>query len=86
MIVCMVVLGGMGHVPGVVLGAIMLTALPEALRYVQPLQLALLGRVYVDPADLRMLLFGLALVLMMRFRPQGLWPSRRRERELKGET
>ena len=38
MILCMVVLGGMGHVPGVVLGAILLTALPEALRYVGPLQ------------------------------------------------
>ena len=81
----MVVLGGMGNVPGVVLGAILLTALPEGLRYVQPLQQSLFGRVYVDPADLRMLLFGLALVLMMRFRPQGLWPSRRREHELKGE-
>ena len=86
MILCMVVLGGMGNVPGVVLGAVLLTALPEGLRYVQPLQLSLFGRVYVDPADLRMLLFGLALVLMMRFRPQGLWPSRRREHELKGEA
>jgi branched-chain amino acid transport system permease protein len=86
MILCMVVLGGMGHVPGVVLGAVLLTALPEGLRYVQPLQQNLFGRVYVDPADLRMLLFGLALVLMMRFRPQGLWPSKRREHELKGET
>jgi len=86
MILCMVVLGGMGNVAGVVLGALLLTALPEALRYVQPLQLAVFGRVYVDPADLRMLLFGLALVLMMRFRPQGLWPSVRRQHELKGEA
>jgi branched-chain amino acid transport system permease protein len=86
MILCMVVLGGMGNVAGVVLGAILLTALPEGLRYVQPLQQNLFGRVYVDPADLRMLLFGLALVLMMRFRPQGLWPSARREHELKGEA
>jgi len=86
MILCMVVLGGMGHVPGVVLGAVLLTALPEGLRYVQPLQQNLFGRVYVDPADLRMLLFGLALVLMMRFRPQGLWPSKRREHELKGDA
>jgi branched-chain amino acid transport system permease protein len=45
MILCMVVLGGMGHVPGVVLGAILLTALPEGLRYVQPLQQNLFGRV-----------------------------------------
>ncbi len=86
MILCMVVLGGMGNVGGVVLGAILLTALPEALRYVEPLQQKLIGRVIIDPSDLRMLLFGLALVLMMRFRPQGLWPSRRRTRELQGEA
>lgn len=82
MILCMVVLGGMGNVPGVVLGAVLLTALPEALRYVGPLQNAWLGRVYIDPSDLRMLLFGLALVLMMLFRPAGLWPSKVRKREL----
>ena len=81
MILCMVVLGGMGHVPGVVLGALLLTALPEALRYVGPLQQDWLGRVLIDPSDLRMLLFGLALVLMMLFRPAGLWPSRVRKRE-----
>ncbi len=81
MILCMVVLGGMGHVPGVVLGAILLTALPEALRYVGPLQKDWLGRIYIDPSDLRMLLFGLALVVMMLFRPAGLWPSKIRKRE-----
>ena len=82
MILCMVVLGGMGHVPGVVFGAVLLTVLPEALRYVGPLQQNLLGRVFVDPADLRLLLFGLALVLVMIFRPAGLLPSRQRKREL----
>jgi branched-chain amino acid transport system permease protein len=86
MILCMVVLGGMGNVSGVVLGAILLTALPEALRYVGPLQQALVGRVIVEPSDLRMLLFGLALVLMMLLRPAGLWPSRLRQRELAAET
>ena len=85
MVLCMVVLGGMGNVYGVVLGAILLTALPEALRYVGPLQQALVGRVIVEPSDLRMLLFGLALVLMMLLRPAGLWPSRLRQRELAGE-
>jgi branched-chain amino acid transport system permease protein len=78
MVLCMVVLGGMGNVAGVVLGAILLTALPEALRYIGPLQQRLLGEVLIDPADLRMLLFGLALVLMMLLRPEGLWPARRR--------
>ena len=64
------------------LGAVLLTALPEALRHAGPLQQAWLGAVYVDPSDLRMLLFGLALVLMMLFRPAGLWPSSIRRREL----
>ena len=82
MVLCMVVLGGMGNVGGVVLGAVLLTALPEALRYAAPLQKEWLGDVYVDPSDLRMLLFGLALVLMMLFRPAGLWPSTTRRREL----
>ena len=78
MVLCMVVLGGMGNVAGVVLGAVLLTALPEALRYIGPLQQRWFGGVLVDPADLRMLLFGLALVLMMLLRPEGLWPARRR--------
>jgi branched-chain amino acid transport system permease protein len=84
MVLCMVVLGGMGNVGGVVLGAALLTALPEALRYAGPLQKEWLGEVYVDPSDLRMLLFGLALVLMMLLRPAGLWPSTMRRRELAG--
>jgi branched-chain amino acid transport system permease protein len=82
MVLCMVVLGGMGNVVGVALGAVLLTALPEALRYAGPLQQAWLGTVYIDPSDLRMLLFGAALVLMMLFRPAGLWPSSIRRREL----
>jgi branched-chain amino acid transport system permease protein len=81
MILCMIVLGGMGYIPGVILGAVLLTVLPEALRYVGDLQRATLGRVMIDPADLRMLLFGLALVLMMLFRPAGLMPSTRRKLE-----
>jgi branched-chain amino acid transport system permease protein len=85
MILCMVVLGGMGNVFGVALGAVLLTALPEALRYAGPLQESWFGTVYIDPSDLRMLLFGLALVLMMLFRPAGLWPSKIRRREFAGE-
>lgn len=82
MILCMIVLGGMGHIPGVIFGALVLTLLPEALRYTGDMQRALLGQVYVDPADLRMLLFGVALVLVMLYRPAGLIPSTRRRREL----
>lgn len=82
MILCMVVLGGMGHIPGVVLGAVLLVVLPEALRHLGPWQQALFGRVLADPADLRLLLFGLALILVMLLRPSGLWPSGIRRREL----
>lgn len=83
MVLCMIVLGGMGNIPGVILGAVLLTVLPEALRYIGDAQRALLGKVVVDPGDLRMLLFGMALVVMMLYRPAGLLPSRRRAAELK---
>ena len=83
MILCMVVLGGMGNIAGVILGAVLLTPTPELLRAViNPLQRELFGRMVVDPENLRMLLFGLAMILIMLFRPAGLWPSRRREQEL----
>lgn len=83
MVLAMVVLGGMGHIPGVILGAVLLSILPEALRYgVGPIQMAVFGKMLVDPESLRMLVFGLALVLVMRFKPAGLWPSPERRREL----
>jgi len=83
MVLSMVVLGGMGNVWGVVLGAILLSFVPEILRYtVEPAQKAVFGRLLIEPEVIRMLLFGLALVLMMLYRPAGLWPSKRRKREL----
>jgi branched-chain amino acid transport system permease protein len=83
MVLCMVVLGGMGHIGGVILGAILLTLTPEVLREViNPLQRSLFGRMIIDPENLRMLLFGMALILVMLFRPEGLWPSPRRKEEL----
>ncbi len=85
LVVCMIVLGGMGNIPGVILGAVMLTVIPEALRYLGDLQRTTLGHVVVDPSDLRMLLFGVALVAMMLFRPAGLIPSRMRKREFAAE-
>ncbi|MBD7958929.1 ABC transporter ATP-binding protein [Comamonas sp. CMM02] len=82
-ILCMVVLGGMGHVPGVVAGALLLSIFPEILRnIVVPVQETLFGSVVVDPDAIRMLLFGVALVTVMIFRPEGLWPSAVRKREL----
>lgn len=62
-----VVLGGSGNLPGVMLGAFLVVWIPERFRQLD---------------DYRMLIFGTALVLMMAFRPEGLWPSRRRKAEL----
>jgi branched-chain amino acid transport system permease protein len=73
MIVAMVVLGGIGHIPGVILGALLLAALPEVLRYVAgPLQNMTDGR--LDAAILRQLLIALAMIAIMLSRPRGLWP------------
>jgi len=75
-VLSMIVLGGLGHVPGVVLGAVMLAMLPEALRHTAvPLQLAVFGRVLIDAEVLRMLLYGTATVGIMLYRPRGLWPA-----------
>ena len=85
MVLSMVVLGGMGNIWGVILGALLLSFVPEVLRYtVEPAQKMLFGHMLVEPEVIRMLLFGLALVLMMLFRPAGLLPSALRKRELEG--
>jgi len=68
LLVAAVVLGGMGTVPGALLGSVALFIIPEKLRAFQ---------------DKRLLLFGVALILMMRLRPEGIVPSRRRQRELR---
>lgn len=81
MVVAMVVLGGLGHIPGVILGAFLLAALPEVLRYVAgPLQAMTDGR--LDAAILRQLLVALAMIGIMLLRPRGLWPSPRHEDQL----
>jgi branched-chain amino acid transport system permease protein len=61
-----VVLGGMGKIPGVLLGAAFLAIFPEVFR----------GIPFV--ADARMLFFGILLILVMIKRPQGIWPERKR--------
>jgi len=65
-----IVLGGMGTIAGVLLGATILKLLPEKLRFF---------------SEYRLLMFGLLLVLMMRFRPEGLVASRRRQLEFHEE-
>jgi branched-chain amino acid transport system permease protein len=69
LVLVFVIFGGMGSLPGVILGAAFLQWLPNFLRD------------YVDPQD-RYIYFGALLVIMMIFRPQGLVPSRRRAREI----
>lgn len=62
---CMVVLGGMGSMVGTALGAIILIVAPEALRFMQ---------------DWRLVLYGVLLTAMMIYRPSGLWGLERRAR------
>ena len=84
MIVAMVVLGGIGHLPGVILGAVLLSALPEVLRYLAgPLQAMTGGR--LDSAILRQLLIAVAMIAIMLSRPRGLWPSPEHGKSLKAK-
>jgi branched-chain amino acid transport system permease protein len=74
MIVAMIVLGGLGHIPGVILGALLLSSLPEVLRYVAgPLQGMTDGR--LDASILRQLLIAVAMITVVLMKPRGLWPS-----------
>jgi len=66
-VLCLVIIGGMGSIPGVVVGALVLRGLPEILRQLD---------------EYRMLVFGALLIVMMIVRPEGLWPSTRRKMEL----
>jgi branched-chain amino acid transport system permease protein len=70
LVLTIVIFGGMGSLPGVLLGAAVLQWLPQVLR----------GRV---PSEDRYIFYGALLIVMMIFRPQGLWPSRRRAREIR---
>lgn len=69
-ILCVIIVGGMGSIPGVIVGAIALVGLPELLR---------------EFAEYRLLVYGAALVAMMLLRPEGLWPEAVHRRELHEE-
>jgi branched-chain amino acid transport system permease protein len=69
-VVCLIIVGGMGSIPGVIVGSIALVGLPELLR---------------EFSEYRLLVYGAALVVMMLLKPEGLWPSEIRRRELHGE-
>ncbi|MCW3476734.1 branched-chain amino acid ABC transporter permease [Limobrevibacterium gyesilva] len=66
-VLALIIVGGMGSLPGVVLGAVALIGLPELLR---------------EFGEYRYLFYGAVLIVMMRLRPEGLWPSDVRQREL----
>jgi branched-chain amino acid transport system permease protein len=66
-VLCMIIVGGMGSLPGVILGALALVGLPELLR---------------EFAEYRLLMYGIILIVMMLAKPEGFWPSAVRKREL----
>lgn len=68
-VLALIIVGGMGSLPGVVVGAAALIGLPELLR---------------EFGEYRFLFYGLTIVVMMRLRPAGLWPSAARKREMRG--
>lgn len=72
-ILALIIVGGMGSLPGVAVGAIVLIGLPEMLR---------------EFGEFRYLFYGLAIIAVMRLKPEGLWPSaaKRREMQLDAET
>jgi len=67
-VLCLIIVGGMGSLPGVVVGALVLIGLPEFLR---------------EFAEYRYLMYGALLIVMMLVRPEGLWPSEVTKRELR---
>ncbi len=73
MLVAMIVLGGIGNIAGIILGTILLVGGPEVLRY----------NLGADLVLYRMLIFGVLMVVMVLFRPQGIIPEKRHEWELK---
>ncbi|MCK4978102.1 MAG: hypothetical protein KAS36_14300 [Anaerolineales bacterium] len=66
-VLCLIIVGGIGSLPGVVVGAFFLVGLPELLR---------------EFAEYRLLMYGALLIVMMLARPEGIWPSAVRKREL----
>lgn len=70
-VLALIIIGGMGSIPGVVVGAMALVGLPGLLR---------------EFAEFRLLVYGAVLVVMMLMRPEGLWPEARRQLELHEEA
>jgi branched-chain amino acid transport system permease protein len=90
-VLCMVILGGLGNMAGVIVGGLLIKGadqmfLPEAANLIKDIAKTKTGSndiaAYQDLTQLRLLLFGLVLVVMMAIRPEGLLPSARRKAEL----
>lgn len=69
-ILALIIVGGMGSLPGVALGSLVLIGLPEMLR---------------EFGEYRYLFYGLAIIAVMRLKPEGLWPSAAKRREIRAE-
>jgi branched-chain amino acid transport system permease protein len=69
-VLALIIVGGLGSIPGVVVGAIALVGLPELLR---------------EFSEYRLLMYGIVLIVMMLVRPEGLWPAETTKREMHGE-
>lgn len=78
LVLAAVILGGAGSIPGAILGGFLVAYVPEWLR-----GLGGLVGLDINTSEYRYLIFGLVLIIMMIFRPQGIWPNRRREAEIK---
>ncbi len=89
LVLAALLLGGAGNIGGAILGGFLVVYVPEWLRSVGqvfglPETVRIAGRnIDVSPTSLRFGFFGLILIIMMIFRPQGIWPNRRRAAEYK---
>ncbi|MGI5519609.1 branched-chain amino acid ABC transporter permease [Micromonospora sp. CA-259024] len=89
LVLAAVLLGGAGSIGGAILGGFLVIYIPEWLRSVGdvfglPETATVFGNDFdVSPTSLRYFIFGILLIIVMIFRPQGLWPNRRRAAELK---
>jgi len=84
---CMVIVGGMGNIGGVLLGALVITGfnsivLETLTNFLKAHQIINSSNAFTAPGNWKYMLYGLALVLMMRFRPEGLLPSKQLKAEL----
>jgi branched-chain amino acid transport system permease protein len=89
MVLCCLIIGGLGSLKGVLIGAFVLLSFDNVLS---PLLTGLIQKgsegstnVLMSFSNWRWLIFGMVLILMMRFRPEGLWPSSRMRAELHHE-